>query len=323
MLSDNFGRHFQYLRLSITDVCNFRCNYCLPDGYDCNQDRNFLTFNELETLVAAFAQLGMKKIRLTGGEPGLRKDLTDIIALCHQTDGIEKVALTTNGFNLAQKANEWAKAGLTAINVSADSIDARLFSAITGSDKLANVLNGVEQAAQAGIENVKLNAVLLKQFNFFQLQDYLAWIKQRKVTIRFIELMKTGDNQAFFDRNHVSGEEIKTRLLADGWHQKIRHNLDGPAQEFTHPNSMGGVGLVMPYSKDFCKSCNRLRMSAQGKLHLCLFADAGFDIRPWLSSGDVRGTKEAIIAALQNKVAAHQLHQGFVGGTRHLAMLGG
>ncbi|WP_448210968.1 GTP 3',8-cyclase MoaA [Colwellia sp. MEBiC06753] len=323
MLTDNFGRQFQYLRLSITDVCNFSCNYCLPDGYDCNQDRNFLTLKELETLIAAFAQLGMKKIRLTGGEPGLRKDLTEIIALCRQTDGIEKVALTTNGFNLEDKAQAWINAGLDAINISADSIDARLFSAITGHNKLAKVLRGIEQAEQLGINTIKLNAVLLKQFNLHQLTDYLNWVATRKVTIRFIELMKTGDNQTFFQQNHVSGEAIKAQLLASGWQQKIKHKLDGPAQEFYHSNSIGRVGLVMPYSKDFCDSCNRLRMSATGKLHLCLFAEAGQDIRPWLTAGDVNGTKQAICHALQDKVATHQLHQGFVGGTQHLAMLGG
>ena len=323
MLSDNFGREFKYLRLSLTDVCNFSCNYCLPNGYDCDQARNFLTLAELETLIVAFAQLGMKKIRLTGGEPGLRKDLTDIIAMCSETDGIEKVAVTTNGFNLLDKVEEWAAAGLNALNVSADSIDARMFSAITGHNKLEKVLRGIELASHTRIEAIKLNAVLLKQFNLNQFKDYLQWIASRNVTIRFIELMKTGDNQAFFNKNHVSGERIKSELLSAGWQQKIKHKLDGPAQEFYHSESLGRVGLIMPYSKDFCASCNRLRMSATGKLHLCLFADSGQDIRPWLSARDVQGTKEAIVDALQDKVAAHQLQQGFVGGTQHLAMLGG
>jgi len=323
MLSDNFGRQFQYLRLSITDVCNFSCNYCLPDGYDCNQERNFLTFRELETLINAFSQLGMKKIRLTGGEPGLRKDLTDIIAMCSEAEGVEKVAITTNGFNLVDKAQQWANAGLDALNVSADSIDTRMFSAITGHDKLEKVLKGIELAAEAGIRTIKLNAVLLKQFNLHQMEDYLSWIANRNITIRFIELMKTGDNQQFFSKNHVSGEIIKSALLASGWQQKIKNRLDGPAQEFYHPDSVGRVGLIMPYSKDFCASCNRLRMSAKGKLHLCLFAESGEDIRPWLTAGDVQGTKEAIVDALQDKVAGHQLQKGFVGGTQHLAMLGG
>ncbi|GHF91934.1 GTP 3',8-cyclase MoaA [Thalassotalea marina] len=323
MLIDTFGRKFNYLRLSITDVCNFRCNYCLPDGYDCDQERNFLTLNEIETLVTAFAQLGIKKIRITGGEPGLRKDLTDIISLCSQTPGIEKVALTTNGFNLARNATAWKAAGLNAINVSADSLDPRMFSAITGNQNLTDILHGVDVAQEAGIESLKLNAVLLKQFNYSQLQDYLDWIKDRNLTIRFIELMKTGDNQSFFRQNHVSGQEIKSLLLQQGWQQKLKHKLDGPAQEFFHPNSTGRIGLIMPYGKDFCDTCNRLRMSAIGKLHLCLFAEAGNNIRPWLTASDVEGCKQIIIDTLFDKKVAHQLQQGFVGGTKHLAMLGG
>ncbi|TMO28205.1 GTP 3',8-cyclase MoaA [Pseudoalteromonas sp. S4741] len=323
MLTDNFGRHFEYLRLSITDVCNFSCNYCLPDGYDCQQERDFLTLAELEVLVNAFAQLGVKKIRLTGGEPGLRKDLRDIIALCNEVEGIKTVALTTNGFNLKDHATEWAKAGLSALNVSADSIDPRLFSAITGHNKLEKILEGIALAEQAGIKKIKLNAVLLKQFNAHQLDNYLSWVATRNVTIRFIELMRTGDNHAFFAQNHVTGESVKAQLLASGWQQQEKALWAGPAQEFSHPDSLGRVGLIMPYSKDFCQQCNRLRVSARGKLHLCLFAEAGQDIRSWLRSGDIAGTKEAIVAALQDKVATHYLQDGVVGATQHLAMLGG
>jgi len=323
MLADNFGRQFQYLRLSITDACNFRCNYCLPDGYDCHESRDFLTLKELETLVTAFARLGMKKIRLTGGEPGLRKDLTDIIALCSSTEGIEQVALTTNGFNLKKQAKAWHQAGLNGINVSADSLDPRLFSAITGHDKLKNILAGIDEAQQLGFDNIKLNAVILKQFNYQQFDDYLAWVETQAVTVRFIELMKTGDNKQFFADNHVSGEDIKQRLLSLGWQQKIKNKLAGPAQEFYHADYAGQIGLIMPYSKDFCQSCNRLRMSSKGKLHLCLFADAGIDIRPWLTAGDVDGACQAIQLALTEKTSSHFLHQGFVGATKHLAMLGG
>ncbi|TLU62002.1 GTP 3',8-cyclase MoaA [Thalassotalea litorea] len=323
MLSDNFGRQFEYLRLSITDACNFRCNYCLPDGYDCDSSREFLSLAELQTLVQAFAKLGMKKIRLTGGEPGLRKDLTDIIALCKQTPGIEQVALTTNGFNLKRNIDAWHQAGLSALNVSADSLDSRLFATITGHQKLENILAGIERAQQLGIERIKMNAVLLKQFNYHQLEQYLAWIKEREVTIRFIELMEIGDNKAFFRENHVSGDLIKQHLLANGWQQKIKHKLAGPAQEFYHPEFKGELGLIMPYSKDFCHSCNRLRMSAKGQLHLCLFGDNGIDIRPWLTANDINGTCEAIQAAMENKVATHLLHDNIVGSTKNLAMLGG
>jgi len=323
MLTDQFNRQFNYLRLSITDVCNFSCNYCLPDGYQCTTPRNFLTPNEIATLVSAFAQLGIKKIRLTGGEPALRKDLTDIIALCKQTTGIEQVAITTNGFNLINHVEQWQQAGLDAINISADSLDTRLFHSITGHNKLPKILAGVERAQILGFQKIKLNAVLLKQFNYRQLNDYLAWIQRRKVTVRFIELMEVGNNKRFFKDNHVSGELIKQQLLNSGWQQKIRHQLAGPAQEFYHPDYQGNIGLIMPYSDDFCRTCNRLRISALGKLHLCLFTEQGHNLRAWLTAGDIEGTKQAISQALKLKVASHYLQQHQVGATQHLAMIGG
>ena len=323
MLQDTFGRRFEYLRLSITDVCNFRCNYCLPDGYDCQGDRDFLNFNEFETLVQAFARLGMKKIRITGGEPALRKDLTDIIRLCKQTSGIENVAITTNGYNLVKHAQDWADAGLDALNVSVDSLDPRMFNLITGHNKLQKVLDGLSLAQQVGIERIKLNAVLMKGFNLSQFDQYLDWIKSQSLTVRFIELMETGDNRAFFSEQHVSGESIKQRLLSEGWSEVIRGKLAGPAQEFFHPDYQGRVGLIMPYSKDFCANCNRLRMSSTGKLHLCLFAEQGVDIRPMLADGDINGTCEALQMAMHSKVSGHGLAEHATGSTSHLAMLGG
>jgi len=322
-LEDNFGRHFEYLRLSITDVCNFRCNYCLPDGYECNGERDYLSLNEIQTLVSAFAQLGVKKIRITGGEPGLRKDLTDIIALCKQTEGIEKVALTTNGFNLSRQVEAWANAGLDAINVSMDSLDARMFNSITGHQKHEQILQGLALAEQYGIKQIKVNAVLLKQFNVNQLSDFIAWLKDKSITVRFIELMETGDNAEFFNANHVSGESIKQQLLNTGWLPAFGGKYSGPAQEFYHAEVKGKLGLIMPYSKDFCKSCNRLRVSAQGKLHLCLFAEQGIDIRTYLQVEDIEGTRQALLASMTTKTETHFLHNRETGITKHLAMLGG
>ena len=323
MLQDNFGRRFEYLRLSVTDVCNFKCNYCLPDGYDCNSDRDFMSFDEIKTLVSAFALLGMKKIRITGGEPGLRKDLVDIIRMCRQTPGIEQVGLTTNGFNLERNIEKWRDAGLTNLNVSLDSLDPRMFHAITGHEKFESIMRGIDKAVALGIKSVKLNAVLLKTFNRDQLGTYLNWIADKSITVRFIELMETGDNQQFFKENHVSGQEIQQHLEANGWQAIERGTLAGPAKEYRHPNSQGKIGLIMPYSKDFCKSCNRLRVSATGKLHLCLFAEQGIDLRQGLSEGNIGQTCSALTQAMQSKVASHELQQHLTGSTKHLAMLGG
>ncbi|MFC3123147.1 GTP 3',8-cyclase MoaA [Agaribacter flavus] len=323
MLSDNFGRKFEYLRLSITDVCNFRCDYCLPDGYQCGSSRDFLSMLEIKTLVQAFAELGTKKIRITGGEPSLRKDLPEIIEYCANTQGIERVALTTNGYKLRRDIQQWFDAGLSHLNVSIDSLDPRAFESITGSKQLQSILEGIDKAVELGLKEVKLNAVLLKHYTPTQLDAFYKYVKNRDISIRFIELMETGDNAAYFEQNHLSGAYIQTQLFSRGWTEKSRDTLAGPAKVYEHPDYKGSIGLIMPYSKDFCSTCNRLRVSALGKLHLCLFAEKGISLRQHLISGDVKGTKDALKNAMGIKKLSHELHDRFTGATSHLAMLGG
>jgi cyclic pyranopterin phosphate synthase len=276
MLTDNFGRRFSYLRLSITDVCNFSCNYCLPDGYQCDQPRDFLSLLEIKRLTKSFAELGTEKIRITGGEPALRKDLPEVIRICKETPGIKTVAITSNGFKLPEHLPQWLDAGIDAINISIDSLDPRQFHAITGHDKLKTILTGIDMALADGRASVKVNTVLMRDHSGREIQSYLDWLKDTPITLRFIELMQTGDNQEFFDAQHVQGSRIKQNLILDGWLPVIQNKSAGPAQEFYHPDYKGKVGLIMPYSKDFCNSCNRLRMSSSGKLHLCLFGYEGF-----------------------------------------------
>ena len=322
MLEDKFGRRFHYLRLSVTDVCNFKCNYCLPDGYQCDSDRHFLAVNEIRTLVHGFAALGTSKIRVTGGEPSLRKDLPQIMDICANTPGIEHVAMTSNGYKLESDIHTWVDAGLQSLNISIDSLDPRMFNAITGNDKLLSIMRGIDKALSLGVR-VKVNAVLLKQYNGDQLQQFLDWIKHTPVSFRLIELMQTGDNLSFFNQNHISALPIKEQLLEQGWSQLIRDKTAGPAQEFFHPDYAGRVGLIMPYSKDFCSSCNRLRISATGKLHFCLFADQGLDVRPYLTADSSQPLQAQLVSLLSDKEATHWLQDGYTGGTKHLAMLGG
>ena len=322
MLEDKFGRRFHYLRLSVTDVCNFRCNYCLPDGYECDNDRDFLAVPEIQTLVNGFAQLGTSKVRITGGEPSLRKDLCEIIQVCASAPGIQHVAMTTNGFKLESDIQQWVDAGLNSLNISIDSLDPRMFASITGHNKLESILRGIDKALELGVA-VKVNAVLLKQYNENDLNSFLTWLKKTPITLRFIELMQTGDNLPFFKENHVSGGPIKERLLDSGWSQFIRDKSAGPAQEFFHPDYAGRMGLIMPYSKDFCASCNRLRISATAKLHLCLFAEQGLDIRPALQSANSHELQTQLVSLLADKEATHWLQDGFTGATKHLAMIGG
>jgi cyclic pyranopterin phosphate synthase len=322
MLEDKYGRRFHYLRLSITDVCNFSCDYCLPDGYACDTKRDFLSVEEIRVLVAGFAKLGTSKVRVTGGEPALRRDLAEIIGICAKTKGIEHVTMTTNGYKLESDIETWVAAGLSSINVSIDSLDPKMFAAITGHDKLDSILRGIDKALALGID-VKVNAVLLKQYNQFELTQFFNWIKHTPVSMRLIELMQTGDNLNFFHKNHVSGMPIKEQLIKDGWTQKIRSKTAGPAQEFFHPDYLGRFGLIMPYSKDFCASCNRLRISATGKLHLCLFAEQGLDIRPSLAEQSSDKLVAQLTQLLSDKEATHWLQDGYTGATTHLAMLGG
>lgn len=324
-LEDGFARRFYYLRLSVTDVCNFRCTYCLPDGYRPPAGRkSFLSLDEIRRVVTGFAAMGTRKVRLTGGEPSLRRDFTAIIETVANTPGIEKVAMTTNGYRLKERAREWFDAGLNALNVSVDSLDPRQFHQITGENKLAEVMEGIEAALEAGFKSVKINAVLLKGLNDHQLEAFLAWIRHKPIELRFIELMQTGEMDSLFRDHHTSGELIKQQLLGNGWVQQLRGPDDGPAQVFMHPESQGGVGLIMPYSKDFCAGCNRLRVSSVGKLHLCLFGDQGVELRDLLEA-DVQQDElqRRIRHALTGKAATHRLHQGNAGMTPHLASIGG
>jgi len=325
-LMDKFGRRFEYLRLSITDVCNFRCQYCLPDGYQCDTPRNFMSALELNMVVQAFAKMGTKKVRITGGEPSLRNDLSKIIQQTANVEGIEQVAITTNGFKLEKNLRKWVDAGLTSLNVSIDSLDPRQFEQITGDGRLQSILKGLDLAVDLGLQ-VKVNAVLLKEFTDPQLSLFFDFVKSNNITLRFIELMQTGDNEAFFNAQHVNGESIERKLIALGWTRKHKAQWAGPAKVYRHNNFLGRIGLIMPYSKDFCADCNRLRMSALGKLHLCLFAEKGIELRDTIAKSLEHNDPAYLMIEIQHmlghKEATHYLDKGFTGATQHLAMLGG
>jgi len=322
MLKDDYGREFHYLRLSLTELCNFKCNYCLPDGNDCDSEDR-MSLEEIKTLVSAFASLGTSKVRLTGGEPALRKDLIDIIQAVKSVEGIKEVALTTNGYKLERDAHRYAQAGLDRLNISIDSFDPDTFKLITGADKLKSIMQGIENAQANGLHQIKINSVLLREFNISQFERGIDFIRDKNIDLRFIELMQTGSNTAFYEANHVSGESLKERLLTTGWSLAPRKLTDGPAQTFVHPESLGRIGLIMPYSKDFCQTCNRLRVSSEGKLHLCLFAEQGLSIREPIRDGDIKATAELLKKLIVQKSETHYLDAGITGATRHLAMLGG
>lgn len=324
MLSDGFGRTFPYLRLSLTEACNFRCGYCLPEGYRADGRPVYLDIDEVRRLLTAFAAVGLRKVRLTGGEPTLRKDLDAVIAAAAAVDGIKRIALTTNGTRLPQRVGPWREAGLTALNVSVDSLDRARFHAITGHDRLGEILAGVERALTLGYESVKLNAVLLRDLNDDELPAWLDYVRDRGVSVRFIELMRTNDNVAYFERHHLRAEGFERRLRDAGWIRRVRAVDAGPAIEYLHPDYAGRIGVIAPYSRDFCAGCNRLRVTARGDLRLCLFGNEGIALRPLLQHDADRDALVALLhAQLRHKAAGHGLHDGNSGMTPHLASVGG
>jgi cyclic pyranopterin phosphate synthase len=322
-LIDGFGRRFHYLRLSITEVCNFRCTYCLPDGYKKAGTQSFLTPDEISIAAGAFAALGVSKVRLTGGEPSVRRDLTDIIGRVAATPGVDKVALTTNGWNLDRQVSAWRAAGLTNLNVSIDSLDRETFARITGHDRLGQIVAGLDRALELGMPAVKVNGVLLRDTVEAGFEAFETFVRDRPLAVRFIELMRTGDNADYFADQHVPGSALTSWLEARGWTPRPRAFDDGPAIEYAHPGHRGRIGLIAPYASGFCDSCNRLRLTSKGQLRLCLFGELGVDLRDLLNGEDPEALEARIQKALGLKPRGHRLAEDNSGDTRHLAQYGG
>lgn len=323
-LRDSYDRQFQYLRLSLTEVCNFRCSYCLPDGYKTSCSDLPLEENEIIHLLRAFSELGISKVRLTGGEPTVRQDLVSIVQKISQIDGIKKIALTTNGYCLQNLVDPLLDAGLTNLNVSVDSLKEETFHKITGKPFYKKVMAGLEKAVSAGLPSVKINTVLLKDLNDFELPDFVEFVRDKPVSLRFIELMQTGTNGEYFRKHHLSTNVIVSYLQDRGWCEVTKQLTDGPAIEFSHPDYAGRIGIISPYANDFCKSCNRLRISARGRLRLCLFGDGEISLRELLfNPEDKEELKKLICTSLQIKPSGHRLHENIYGMTNTLSGIGG
>ena len=322
-LVDGFGRRFHYLRLSITEVCNFSCTYCLPNGFRKAGPLSFISPVEAGRVVRAFADLGVSKVRLTGGEPSVRRDLPQIIAGAAAVPGVDKVCITTNGWNLERQIDTWRAAGLTNLNVSIDSLDREAFRRITGHDRLRTVIGGLDRALALDLPSVKVNGVLLRETADAGFDAFADFVRDRPVAVRFIELMRTGDNGEYFAAHHVPGTALTDWLSTRGWTRRDRAFDDGPAVEFTHPDHAGRIGLIAPYAPGFCDDCNRLRVTARGQLRLCLFGELGVNLKDLLEKDDPEALRARIRAALAGKPAGHRLHAGDSGDTRQLAQFGG
>jgi len=327
-LKDSFGRTFPYIRLSITDVCNFKCGYCLPNGYkiDRSDNRKFLSLNEIRRLAKALSELGVNKIRLTGGEPTVRKDFFDIVKTIKENSGIKKTVITTNGYHLDKIAQKLKDFGLDGVNISIDSLNREIFKRVTSHNRLDEILRGIEILQSLNFQNIKINAVLLKGINDDE-KDFNEWsnfIEKNKIDFRYIELMQTGDNLDYFKKYHVPAAKFTNYLIKNNWITQTFGRDAGPAKNYINPKFKGKFGIIAPYSKDFCKSCNRLRITAKGDLRLCLFGNTGINIRHLMQKDEqLEELKDLILKQLNYKKKSHYLELGDTGLTKNLSTTGG
>ena len=326
-MSDSFGRSFPYIRLSITDVCNFKCGYCLPNGYFKVENKpGFLNLDEISNLVAAFTKLGVSKIRITGGEPTVRKDFFEVLRNIKSEHKINNLVITTNGYKLNEIAEELIATGINGINISIDSLDRNKFKEITGKDRLPQILEGINILQNKGFKNIKVNAVLLKNVNdsLEEFQNWERFINNNEIDFRYIELMQTGDNLEYFKKYHISASNFRKYIESTDWKEISQISEAGPSINYVHSKLKGKFGIIAPYSKDFCSTCNRLRITAKGELRLCLFGSTGTNLRPYLQNQNQKDELvELILKQLRFKKESHYLETGNTGITPHLASIGG
>ncbi|MFN2460811.1 MAG: GTP 3',8-cyclase MoaA [Candidatus Velthaea sp.] len=286
-LSDQFNRPITYLRVSVTDRCNLRCVYCMPEaGLPWIPKAEILNFEEIEAIVRAAASVGVRSIRLTGGEPLIRRDLAHLVARIARIDGIDDISLSTNGLLLADQMNALRTAGLRRVNVSLDTLRADRFQRIARRPGLDRVLAGIDAALAAGLAPIKINVVVMRGENDDELLDFAELTRRREVYVRFIEVMPVHENVGLQRDAYVAAAEMLERIGArDGLHAVSGPGGNGPARYFAFAGARGAVGVISPLSHDYCETCNRVRLSADGRLRLCLFGDNEIDLRTPLRGG--------------------------------------
>ena len=323
-LVDPFGRSIDYLRLSVTDKCNLRCFYCLPKGFKgFEEHENCLSYEEIEKVVAAFAQLGVKRVRLTGGEPLARSNLTRLAAMISNLEGVEDLSLSTNASLLAKYAGDLKEAGVSRINVSLDTLDRKRFTEITGGH-LEPVLEGLEAAREAGLAPIKINTVALKGLNDDGYGDMIEYCQERGFALRFIESMPVGSTGRLAEQFYLDLNEVRKDLAT-------RYNLvpdvmpgGGPARYFRVDGTDMKIGFITPISQHFCETCNRVRLSVDGTLYLCLGQDHSVELRPLLRAGaSIEDIKDAIGEAIKLKPEKHEFNQKPGQVVRFMSMTGG
>jgi cyclic pyranopterin phosphate synthase len=313
MLTDQFQRTISYLRLSVTDRCDFRCVYCMAEDMTFLPRRDILSLEELGEIGAAFIELGGKKIRLTGGEPLIRKDFVTLVQSLGSLNGLEQLAITTNGSQLATCADELASAGVTSLNISLDSLDPDKFKTITRTGDLTKVLAGIEAAQAAGIKRIRLNSVILQTYNLDDVADLIAFAIDKHIDIAFIEEMPLGSmpdtqRQERWLSNETLMQELTVRYdLQDA---NPTNSDSGPARYQRIAGTNTRIGFISPHSHNFCSTCNRIRVTVEGRLLLCLGNEHSLDLRAILRAPAYTRDKlkQAIVEALNLKPERHHFY---------------
>ncbi len=323
-LIDRLGRKIDYVRLSVTDRCDLRCFYCLPKGFkDFEEPEHWLTFAEIERVIAAFARLGTRRVRITGGEPLVRHDLPTLAMRLATLPGIEDLSLSTNATRLAKHARDLRAAGIRRINVSLDSLDAARFKEITGG-KLEKVIGGLLAAKAAGFAPIKINMVVMKGINEDEVESMVDFCIEHGFTLRFIETMPMGDTGRSATDHYVDLQTVKARLAQRFELLPGMMPGGGPARYVQVAGTDLRIGFITPISQHFCATCNRVRLSVDGTLYMCLGQEHRFELRPLLRAGASDADLEAaILQAIDLKPERHEFSEKPGQIIRFMSMTGG
>jgi len=323
-LIDPFGRRIEYVRLSLIDKCNLRCFYCMPKGFkDFEQPENWLTFDEIERVIKAFTELGVGRVRLTGGEPLVRKNVAELANRLTALPGLDDLSLSTNATLLEQQAHALKQSGISRINVSLDSLKAERFNQITGGD-LQPVLDGLMAAKQAGFSPIKINMVAMKGINDDEFEDMVEFCLRHDFTLRFIETMPMGATGEDATDHYIDLQTVKQTLSKS--FELIPGVMPGggPARYVQIKNTDLRIGFITPISQHFCESCNRVRLSTDGTLYLCLGQDDKLELRPLLRAGiSDDELKNVLIQAIGLKPEKHEFNEKPEQVVRLMSMTGG
>jgi cyclic pyranopterin phosphate synthase len=325
-MHDSYGRHLHYLRVSLTDACNLRCVYCMPDDIVFRPAATLMQDDEILTLLQVAASLGVDKIRLTGGEPTVRRGIVSLVRSIRTIPGIQKVAMTTNGIKLAELAAPLAAAGLSQVNISIDSLKPEKFRQITRRGDINDVWRGVAAAEAAGITPIKLNCVVTRGFNDDEVADLARLALDNPWEIRFIELMPLGTIADFQQEQVVSSAETRRRIEAalGPLTPAPGHNGHDPARPYTFAGARGRIGFISSVTEPFCEGCNRLRLTADGRLRLCLLRDDEVDLlRPLRAGADFATLRRIMAEAAYRKPWGHRLEEQDIARSREMSQIGG